>query len=52
MKSHIAYGIKFMRYSGPDDAAEVTWNILHGHNANQFFQHFVFFWKAIPGLTF
>ena len=34
MKSHIAYSIKFMRYSGPDDAADVTWNILDDHNGN------------------
>ena len=27
MKSHIAYSIKFICYSGPDVAAEVTWNM-------------------------
>ena len=34
-----------MLYSGPDAAAEVTRNILDDHNANQFSQHFVFFWE-------
>ena len=41
MKSHILYGIEFIWYSGPDDAVEVTWNILDDHNVNQFVQNFV-----------
>ena len=45
MKSHILYGIEFICYSGPDDAVEVTWNILGDHNVNQFVQNFVFFWE-------
>ena len=52
MKSHIEYGITFMRYSGQDDAAELNWNILDDHNANQFLKHFVFFFeKTIPWIT-
>ena len=50
MKSHIAYGIKFICYSGLDDAAEVTWNIFDDHNVNQFLQNFVLFEK--PWLNF
>ena len=34
MKSHIVYGIKLMCYSGPNDAAEVTWDIPGDHNIN------------------
>ena len=47
MGSHIAYGIKFICYSRPDDAAEVTWNILCDHNVNQFLHNFVFFVKTM-----
>ena len=47
MKSHIAYGIKFICYSGPDDAAEVTWNILDGYKVNQYLQNFAFFEKTM-----
>ena len=47
MKSHIAYGIKFICYSGPDDAAEVTWNILDDYSVNQFLLNFVFFEKTM-----
>ena len=32
-----------MCYSGPNDAAEVTWDIPGDHNVNQFSQNFVFF---------
>ena len=47
MKSHIADGSKLICYSGPDDAAEVTWSILDDHNVNQFMQNFVFFEKTM-----
>ena len=47
MKSHIAYGIKFICYSGPDDAAEVTWNILDGYKVNQYLQNFAFCEKTM-----
>ena len=46
MKSHILY-IIFICYSGPDDGAEFTWNILGDHNANQFLRNFVFFEKTV-----
>ena len=39
-----------MCYSGPNDAAEVTWDIPGDHNVNQFSQNFVFFWRK-PWLT-
>ena len=51
MKTHIAFGIKFICYSGPDDAVEVTWNILDVDNVNQCSQNFVFFLRK-PWLTF
>ena len=47
MKSHIAYGIKFICYSGTDDAGEVTGNIVGDHNINQFLQNFGFFEKTM-----
>ena len=47
MKSHIVHGIKFIYYSGPYDAVEVTLNILGDHNVNQFLQNFVFFEKTM-----
>ena len=47
MKNHIEYGIKFICYSGPDDTAEVTWNIHADRNVNQFLQNFVFFAKTM-----
>ena len=47
MKSHFAYGIKFICDSGPDNTAEVIWNILDNHNVNQFSQNFVFFDKTM-----
>ena len=46
-KSRIAYGIQFICYSGPDDAGEVTCNILDDHNVNQFLQNFAFFEKTM-----
>ena len=52
MKSHIAYIISFVRYSGPDDAAEVTWNTLDDLNTKQFLQHFVIFWENYTRDTF
>ena len=47
MKSCIVYGIKFVCYSKPDDAVEVTWSILGDHNVNQFLDNFVFFEKTM-----
>ena len=44
-KSHIVYGIKFMHYTGPDEAVE---NILDDHNANQFWCTLYFIEKTIP----
>ena len=52
MKSHIAYIVSFVRYSGPDDAAEVTWNTLNDYNTKQFLQHFVIFWENYTRDTF
>ena len=46
MKSHTAHGIKFISYSRPDAAVEVTWNIHGDQNVNQFLQNFVLFAKA------
>ena len=34
LKSHFAYGIKLICYSGLDDMVEVTWIILNYHNVN------------------
>ena len=42
MKSHIAYSVKFICYSGPEDAVEITWNIHADRNVNQFLQNSVF----------
>ena len=50
MKNHIAYSIKFIWYSGPDNTAEVPWNILDDHNVNQFLKNFVFFEKTMANL--
>ena len=43
----LQYGFKFIYYSRPHDAAEVTWNIHRVHNTNQFLQNFVFFAKTV-----
>ena len=50
MKIHIAYGIKFIYYSGPDGAAEVAWNMFDDHNVNQFLENLAFFEKPMANL--
>ena len=47
MKSHIAYGINLICYSGLDDRVEVISNILDDHKINQSVQNFVFFEKTM-----
>ena len=47
MKSHTAYGINLICYSGLDDRVEVISNILDDHNINQSVLNFVFFEKTM-----